>query len=71
MADNALAIGHNNAGTFLATVLQGIQSEVGNAGCVWVIKNAEDAALFSKRTHTRHIFIRTFVCNWEMRIHDL
>jgi hypothetical protein len=48
MADNALAIGNNNAGALFAAVLQCIQSKVGKAGGVRVIINTEDAAFLSK-----------------------
>jgi hypothetical protein len=40
------AVGNADAGAFLAPVLEGIKTEVGEAGSVFVSINAEDAALF-------------------------
>ena len=44
MDDDFFAITGNNSGTFLASVLEGIQAEIGELGGILVAKDSADAA---------------------------
>ena len=39
------AVTGDDAGAFLAAVLEGVEAEVGKFGCVWVSKNPKDATV--------------------------
>ena len=52
---HALAVGRDDAGAFLPTVLQGVQPEVGEVGRLGVPEDAEDAAFVFELVEHRSI----------------